>query len=505
MSISDENSLIFVTLINNKLFDTNQGNNNGFQVSGYFSTTEDFNSNTMKDKVNFILHISSSSLNFNFHLAEYYNTKNIKIYDKNDEAFTDPCFLSEEFDFDLTQKFRKNNVFQKVNYGNDVCKYISFDYKYMRINFLCNRFSYVEQSVNLYYGVVVFDVKKESIEDADKVYHLPTKCSDKINNIGSNWGFWFFLFICVIELLYCIGIGVLTFGSLRKISFRKGLINDDLYKEIGTAKDKESNEDTNSNSVQLQKYDEKIKNKRKNQIDYDENDNNSVISVKSDMLNRNLKSCILHNFKELYPLATLCRVSVLSPLILNSIFFVFNTLVLFGFNALIYYESLIEERIFDKNRNNFDYPMRKEFHKIILSILCQVALCIIMKLILLVTLKQRNQLIDLLKSCKLEKHQTINNGILTTIKDFQDQMFVRRIISSSLMAIIIIFFFYYSIAFCGVYIQTQRNWFFSGIWSLFWNWIIFAPIYIVVISLIEHKKQDINDSTVYYMKRLFCF
>ena len=505
MSVSDENSLIFVTLINNKLFDTNQGNNNGFQVSGYFSTTEDFNSNTMKDKVNFILHISSSSLNFNFHLAEYYNTKNIKIYDKNDEAFTDPCFLSEEFDFDLTQKFRKNNVFQKVNYGNDVCKYISFDYKYMRINFLCNRFSYVEQSVNLYYGVVVFDVKKESIEDADKVYHLPTKCSDKINNIGSNWGFWFFLFICVIELLYCIGIGVLTFGSLRKISFRKGLINDDLYKEIGTAKDKESNEDTNSNSVQLQKYDEKIKNKRKNQIDYDENDNNSVISVKSDMLNRNLKSCILHNFKELYPLATLCRVSVLSPLILNSIFFVFNTLVLFGFNALIYYESLIEERIFDKNRNNFDYPMRKEFHKIILSILCQVALCIIMKLILLVTLKQRNQLIDLLKSCKLEKHQTINNGILTTIKDFQDQMFVRRIISSSLMAIIIIFFFYYSIAFCGVYIQTQRNWFFSGIWSLFWNWVIFAPIYIVVISLIEHKKQDINDSTVYYMKRLFCF
>ena len=84
-------------------------------------------------------------------------------------------------------------------------------------------------------------------------------------------------------------------------------------------------------------------------------------------------------------------------------------------------------------------------------------------------------------------------------------MFYRRIISSFIMAIIIIFFFYYSVAFCGVYIQTQKNWLFSGIWSLFWNWIIFAPIYIVIISIIENKRQDINDPIVYYMKRLFFF
>ena len=249
----------------------------------------------------------------------------------------------------------------------------------------------------------------------------------------------------------------------------------------------------------------KKSNKRKIKEIDDNFDNNTVISVKEEIFNRDLKSCILYNFKELHPLATLCRVSVISPLILNSIFFVFNTLVLFGFNALIYYESLIEKRIFDKKRNNFDYPMRKEFHKIILSILCQIALCVIFKIILLVTLKQKNQLKDSLRECRLKKYETINNGITEKVRLFQDEMFLRRIISSSLMVVIIVFFFYYSVAFCGVYIQTQRNWFFSGIWSLFWNWVIFAPIYIIVISIIEHKKQDLNDSTVYYMKRLFFF
>ena len=84
-------------------------------------------------------------------------------------------------------------------------------------------------------------------------------------------------------------------------------------------------------------------------------------------------------------------------------------------------------------------------------------------------------------------------------------MFLRRIISSGVMVILIIFFFYYSVAFCGVYIQTQKNWFYSGIWSLFWNWVIFAPIYIVIISVLEYKKHVIDDPVIYYMKRLFCF
>ena len=222
-------------------------------------------------------------------------------------------------------------------------------------------------------------------------------------------------------------------------------------------------------------------------------------------LNKSYLDYLKDNFKELHPLATLCRVSLISPLILNSIFFVFNTLILFGFNALLYYESLIEKRIFKPNRDNFDYPMLKEFHKIILSILCQICLCVIAKLILIVTIRQKNILKEDLKQCKNPDRIHLNNDVVNKIDQFQDDMFLRRILSSAFMTIIIVFFFYYSVAFCGVYINTQRNWFFSGIWSLFWNWVIFAPIYIGIISFLEYNKQDSNNATIYYLKRLFFF
>ena len=106
-------------------------------------------------------------------------------------------------------------------------------------------------------------------------------------------------------------------------------------------------------------------------IDYD----NDIIEPKTvGYFNKTLVECILANFKELHPLSSFCRVSIISPLILQSWFFFFNILVLLGFNALIYYEALIEKRIYKKRINHFDYPMRQEFHKIILSILLQIVL-----------------------------------------------------------------------------------------------------------------------------------
>ena len=207
----------------------------------------------------------------------------------------------------------------------------------------------------------------------------------------------------------------------------------------------------------------------------------------------------------MHPIAALCHVSIISPLIIHSWFFVFNTLNLFGFNALIYYEALIEKRIYDKKRNNFDYPMRKEFHKIILSILCQVALCVLIKLLMMVWLEQRNDLKMGLTKCTLKPHEEIDNNVVYRVDLFQNDMLLRRLIGGGIMLLIVTFFFYYSVVFCGIYIKTQSNWFYSGIWSLFWNWVIFAPIYIVIISFIEHKKENSYDPLVYNLKRLFCF
>jgi len=69
-------------------------------------------------------------------------------------------------------------------------------------------------------------------------------------------------------------------------------------------------------------------------------------------------------------------------------------------------------------------------------------------------------------------------------------MLIRRLIGGLLMAIIIAFFFYYSVGFCEVYINTKRNLVFSWVWSLFLEWVIFAPTYIVIISVMENKKKN---------------
>ena len=109
-----------------------------------------------------------------------------------------------------------------------------------------------------------------------------------------------------------------------------------------------------------------------------------------------------------------------------------------------------------------------------------------------------------LRNCKT-KGEEINNDIILRHDDFQEEMFIRRLIGGFLMSIIIIFFFYYSVVFCEVYLNTQRNLVFSWVWSLFWEWVIFAPIYIVVISVLENKKSNSKDPVVYYLKRLFFF
>ena len=503
---TDDDDFIYVTLINNSLFE----NNDTFDVRAYI-TTDKYKKITKTDfeKKNITFYVSSSDIHFNFDLAQYYENKKIFIYNKKDQAFTDPCYLSKEFDFDLTQKYRKNNVFQKVYYGNDNCIYKTFDAKINRLEFDCDKFNdfgnITTNATNISYGLLYINVKNDFIEDANKVYNLPIKCTKNIDNIGNNMAFWLFFIICIIEILYIIGINILTLGSLKKISFVKGLKHDELYYHI-PREENEEDEDKDSNDYQMS-YKEKKPKSEKTSTYYIDNSARSVKSEQSgiDHFYKSFLECLIINFKELHPIATLCHASLISPLILHSWLFVFNTLILFGFNALLYYESLIEKRIYDKKRNYFDYPMRKEFHKIILSILCQIVFTTLIKLLILVRVSQRENLKNSLMKYKLKSHEIINNDIVVRIEQFQDEMLIRRLIGGAIMVIGIVFFFYYSVAFCGVYINTQKNWFYSGVWSLFWNWIIFAPIYIVIISYLEYKKENSYNPLVYTLKRLFFF
>ena len=488
------NDYIFVTLINMSLFN-NTEENNDLGVKAYFSTRNlDINIREYKDIQFFI---SSQDINFNYQLAQYYQDRKINIYDKKDKAFVEPCYLSKLFDFDLTQKYRKQNIFQKRYYGNENCEYINFESKFNRLIFNCTQFEEFNNIYDLKYGVLTINIKKDSIDNANKVYHLPIKCTKKIDDVGHNMAFWLFLIVCSLEVFYIIGINILNLGSLKKISYRKGLIHDELYYHI---QKKDYDDEVSSNKEKLKPRKRIVNGSRT--IEYE---TETHVDVGVDKFYKTFFDCILLNFKELHPIAALCHVSIISPLIIHSWFFVFNTLNLFGFNALIYYEALIEKRIYDKKRNNFDYPMRKEFHKIILSILCQVALCVLIKLLMMVWLEQRNDLKMGLTKCTLKPHEEINNNVVYRVDLFQNDMLLRRLIGGGIMLLIVTFFFYYSVVFCGIYIKTQSNWFYSGIWSLFWNWVIFAPIYIVIISFIEHKKENSYDPLVYNLKRLFCF
>ena len=489
---ASDDEYIFTTLVNNDL--TTEKNDLNIQV--YFSFKNSTINSNLNQLANITFYISSSYINFNFQLAQYYLDRKISIYDKKDKAFVEPCYLSKLFDYDLTQKYRKNNIYQKRYYGSENCKLASFEHRFNQLKFDCQRFDYVDkiEDTDLNYGNISIKINKDSIDKANRVFNLPTKCTRKIDDLSGNMAFWIFLIISILEIIYIIGINILNLGSLKKISYGKGLINDELY--VNIQKNYREN-DTASNNFKLKPRN--IKNGvRISQYEIEE-------SERDDIFNKNLLDCIILNFKELHPLAALFHVSIICPLIVSSWFFVFNSLTLFGFNALLYYEALIEKRIYDKKRQNFDYPMKKEFHKIILSILCQVALTVIIRFIILVTLDQRKELKKGLKKFALDPYGGISDGITQRIEQFQKDMLLFRILGGILMLFIFIFFFYYSVVFCGIYIKTQNNWFYSGIWSLIWNWFILSPIYIVVISFVEHMKKNSYDPLVYYLKRLFCF
>ena len=64
------------------------------------------------------------------------------------------------------------------------------------------------------------------------------------------------------------------------------------------------------------------------------------------------------NLQDLNPFAFIYK-NMLKPTLMYSIaLFITNLFVLFGFNAVYYTDSKLEDRIYDSFRDNFAYPMR---------------------------------------------------------------------------------------------------------------------------------------------------
>jgi hypothetical protein len=205
------------------------------------------------------------------------------------------------------------------------------------------------------------------------------------------------------------------------------------------------------------------------------------------------KKILIRNILEHYPLVTFFNNTLFNPLLFNICVFAFNIVLIFGSNSLFYFESIIEKRISNKNRNQFIYPLSNEILKIIISIIFSMIGMLIIRAIMI---------IPRIKNKKLKQFVDSENEINENkvLKGF----FIRRIISCIIMLIFSVFLFYYTIVFCSLYKNTQINWIIGGIWSLLIEWVILCPIYILIISIVEKKGRSQKESS-YYMKKLFLF
>lgn len=388
--------------------------------------------------------------NLNFDLYTYYIERGIDIYNRNHSAFSDSCYINKNFDYDVPQVYRKRFIFQgDVNLDN--CQYQNISVSLGKVFFICKG-----KPTN-----APLTINRNPIEKDGHADNLPTKCSKNVKKIGTNIGFWLYLMLFILFIAFNILIFVFAKRYIVKEMYDAYIKNDELSitEIIITFKDGKFCQ-------------------------------NQLRATKS------FSEMILGNFLRLHPLLSLCRNSVISPCVVTVNVFFLSLFSLFGFNAIYFNEKMIEDRIFDEHRNNFGYPMKTEFEKIMSSIVTTMCLTFIIKIICLITLEQKNILANGMDLAKAREGQD------ETVKNFFLKNLPRRIIAIAFITIIGVFFFFYTIVFCYIYSHAQYGWFYSGIWSLFMNWVVFSPFYIIVITLIQNSGME---QCAYYLKQLFVF
>ena len=120
--------------------------------------------------------------------SEYFY-KGIDIYDPNEEAITKKCFISNEFDYDLTQNYRRYHIYQNETFkgvNNTVCNYSGYEGTMRQLLFTCD----VKENGSYSIGLVPYELTNIY----SKVENLVMKCAGDVENLNSNFGFLFFNF-----------------------------------------------------------------------------------------------------------------------------------------------------------------------------------------------------------------------------------------------------------------------------------------------------------------------
>ena len=194
----------------------------------------------------------------------YYNKANIDIYKPTDKAFCESCYITNGLNYDLTQKFRRTQIYENSTFISDDCRYSNIDIQMNKIKMFCN---YVE---NLTYSYSIIE-KYLDIKDLNKVDNLPFKCASSVEKLESNIGFWIHFILTIIVLgsgsVYSIIHYYHTYyKSNNKINYFTQQLQNESTEKI---KETEKNEIENENT--------KIENENENES---ENENDKNISEK---------------------------------------------------------------------------------------------------------------------------------------------------------------------------------------------------------------------------------
>lgn len=405
--------------------------------------------------------------------------KGINSLDKNIPFYTDKCYRCEEFDYDLHYDYRRKFIYpgmQIVPYKNSVdqFKFIGLDptetMPVIRIN------------SGLEGDYIVYTTEESELETPDDhKKSVFAACLGKQKNLGKNIAFIFYLIVFILGLLLIIYFCFIENKRTIPAGYENG-----TQIEMNDLSSSRANNNGNSSRSFVRSHADLKKN--------DMSMMNNQRGPNNIEGNQNLMRCsdrIKYNFKTLYPVVFLFFKNSPYPKHLWCLYVFFNICIIFGYNGVLYTNSLLEERIKHDDRNNFAYPMKREFGKIICSIVLVAVTNVVLRFILLPRYGNANRN----NSARRKRYSDTEMNTETKIK-------IKLAVSYIIMLILSVFFFMYSVVFCDVFIHAKNCWFYSGLWTTMLIIFGFAPFYILVLSIFDSGRHD---ECMFYFKELFLF
>ena len=131
--------LVFITIIIPD--DTYELIKEEIDTSQTYTSAFDFNSGDDIDLTkctNITAYFSFNEEEVNLEKYKYYKEKNIDIYKPQEKIVQDTCYISKDFDYDLTQKYRRREIYENKTFNSSDCIYDSIDLDNLKIKMNCN-------------------------------------------------------------------------------------------------------------------------------------------------------------------------------------------------------------------------------------------------------------------------------------------------------------------------------------------------------------------------------